>query len=420
MADRSLLDAYLARLDASLPLTDAERADALEEIEGHIADVTAELIERGLPADVAERRALSRLGAPERLADDLAAAHRGPRDLLAAAGVGLRVTVRTVVWSVLVTWIMVFVIGIALALAWALVNRVVTLPHVDWTRWINAPLVAGTMALAAYSVGRSVVRPVARAAHRPERAVRVAVLLVGLPVAAWAGFAWIDLQWNLVGAAIAALLPAWFAAGVLRPNLVPAWFPLDRPRIGWGLIAVIVISIAGLQAVGAPAQQTFDGVGREFDPITEFIAIAPFDHFDVAPLEIPTDESSTNISSACDACSGPVHVDESWTLTRRDALVGWTDVHVELWAAGHDSVDAPLDQNAGMVRIATAPLAVSGRHATASVSFDPLPTSEYYHLAVVGTDPEGERQLAAWPQFRQWTWSGSPLEFFHALASSAW
>lgn len=162
MAESSLLDAYLARLDASLPLTDTERRAAIEEIAGHVADATAELVGRGLPADVAERRALSRLGAPERLADDLAAAHRAPRDLVLAAGVALRTAIRATVWSVLVTWIMLFVIGLVLALAWALVSRIVTLPHVDWTRWLNAPLASGTMALAAYAVGRSVVRPVAR------------------------------------------------------------------------------------------------------------------------------------------------------------------------------------------------------------------------------------------------------------------
>ena len=415
MADRSLLDTYLERLDGSLSLTDAERAATLEEIAAHVADATAELVERGLPADVAERRALSRLGAPERLADDLAAAHRTPRDLLAAAGVGLRVSVRAIVWSVLVTWVMVFVIGIALALAWAVVSRLVTLPRVDWTGWINGPLVAGTMALAAYAVGRSIVRPVALAAHRPAGQIRAAVLVAGLPLAAAAGLAWIDLQWNLVGATVAALLPAWYAAGVLRPNLLPAWFPANRPRIGWLLIAVILISIAGLQAVGAPAQQTFDDVGREFDPTTEFIAIAPFDHFELAPLE-PSVTDDATLDPGFGEGTGPIVWSQRLRLTSATALRGWSDLHVEVWAADRDGVDGPLNASAGLVRLASAPLTVSGRRAAASVWIEPLPTSEFYYLAVVGTDPAGERQLAAWPGFRQWTWSGTPLEFFGALA----
>ncbi|MEO8247637.1 MAG: permease prefix domain 1-containing protein [Chloroflexota bacterium] len=411
MADRSLLDAYLARLDASLPLTDAERVDALEEIEGHIADVTAELIERGLPADVAERRALSRLGAPERLAHDLAAAHRTPRDLLVATGVALRSTVRAVVWSVLVTWVLVFVIGLALALAWALVSRLVTLPHIE-TGWVNAPLVAGTMALAAFAVGRSIVRPVALAAHRPERGVRVAVLLVGLPIAALAGLAWIDLSWNFVGAALAALLPAWFTAGVLRPDLMPAWFPLDRPRIGWALIAVIVISLAGLTVSGGMPTQTVTGIGREIDPATEFIAIAPFKHFDLAPLE------EINADGAFDdgynRGTGPIEWSLTWRRTSGDALAGWTDLRAEVWVTGGDAIDGPLAAGEAVGPVASAPISVVGSRATTSLSVRAVPTREFYYLAVVGTDPDGERQLAAWPHFRQWTWSGTPLEFILA------
>lgn len=418
MAERSLLDAYLARLEASLPLTDAERAAAVEEIAGHIADVTAELVERGLPADVAERRALSRLGAPERLADDLAAAHRGPRDLLVASGVALRSAVRAIVWSVLVTWIMVFVIGLILALAWALANRLVRLPNVDWTPWINAPLAAGTMAVAAYAVGRSIVRPVTLAAHRPEREVCAAVLLVGLPLAAWAGLSWISLPWNLVGATMAALLPAWFAAGVLRPHLVPAWFPLDRPRIGWGLIAVIVISLAGLSVTGGMPTQTFTDVGGQLEPATEFIAIAPFEHVETAPLEEATTDGAT--FGGFGQGVGPIDWSQTWRLTSADALASWTDLRAEVWAIGHDTFDGPLVAGDAIGPVASAPVSVMGRRATAALSFPAVPDREYYYLAVVGTDPDGERQLAAWPSFRQWTWSGTPLEYFVALTSSAW
>lgn len=123
-------------------------------------------------------------------------------------------TVRTVIWSVLVCWGVAYVLTMALGLAWALANRLVVLPQIDWTPLLNAPLVALIMAVAAYAVGRSVVRPVAVAAHRSERAVRLAVLGVGLPLCAWAGLAWIEQRWNLPAAAMAALLPAWFALGV--------------------------------------------------------------------------------------------------------------------------------------------------------------------------------------------------------------
>ncbi|MEO8245692.1 MAG: hypothetical protein ABI622_01110 [Chloroflexota bacterium] len=75
------------------------------------------------------------------------AAHRLPSDLLIAAGIALRWKIRITICSFLATWIMVFVIGMAAALASALIDRLVMLPHVDWAPWINAPLAAITMGL---------------------------------------------------------------------------------------------------------------------------------------------------------------------------------------------------------------------------------------------------------------------------------
>jgi hypothetical protein len=409
--DRPLRDVYLDRLDQALPLDDADRVAAVEEIEAHHADAVAELVERGLPLDVAERRALSRLGAPERLAGDLAAAHRTPRDLLLAAGVALRWTVRTTVWSVLVTWIMIFVLALALGLAWALVNRLVPLPRTEWPQWINPLLGALTMATAAYAVGRSIVRPVARAAHRPEHGVRVAVLVIGLPLAAWAGLGWISLDWNLLGAAVAGLLPAWFALGVLRPHLLPAWYPLDRPRIGWALIAVILISMAGLSVTGVAPSGSVGADVQPMDPATQFAAIAPFPAWEQEPL-------APGSGDAVPYARGDTgdEWNETWRIGPSTELADWSTVEVELWATGSDP-SAALPPGTAVVRVLTAPLAVIGREARTTVAFEPLPEVAYYYLAVVGTDPDGTRELLAWPSFRQWQWDGTPWDYFASRLS---
>ncbi len=410
MADRSLLDAYLRRLGAALPLAESERTAAVEEIAAHLADTTAELVERGLPADVAERRALSRLGAPERLADDLAAAHRAPRDLLIATGVALRLGIVTVVRSVLATWVLIFVIGIALALPWTLANRVFGLGAIDWTLLTNGPLAGLTMSLAAYAVGRTIVRPVASAAHRPQRTVRIAILAIGIPLAAWIGLAWIALEWNLIGVVLAVLLPAWFALGIVRPRLLPAWFPLERPRVALALIAVILVSLAGLSVAGAPYPGG-EGRVREVDPATEFAAIAPLADTEALPLE---DIAAHPLASGYDRGAGPIGWSQDWRLTgASSSLAGWRDVQVEVWTSTQNEMTGPLVVGS-TIRIASAPLTVSGGLASTWVMFEALPDTEFYYLAVVGIGADGQRELLAWPTFRQWIWSGTPWQYLVA------
>jgi hypothetical protein len=90
-----LVQSYLDRLALALPLRPRDRADAVEEIAAYVADATAEFIDRGLPPQAAQRQALQRLGAPERLAADLVAAHRRPRHLLVTAGTAVAVSLGT-------------------------------------------------------------------------------------------------------------------------------------------------------------------------------------------------------------------------------------------------------------------------------------------------------------------------------------
>ena len=298
----------------------------------------------------------------------------------------------------------------ALALLWALANRLVSLPQVDWTPWINAPLAGTTMALAAFAVGRSIVRPVARAAHRSKRRVRLAMLAVGTPLTAWAGLTWISLEWNAVGAAVAALLPAWFAIGLFRPNLLPAWYPLDRPRIGLALVVVIVISLAGLSGTGGmPSGAQPDEMGQPIDPATEFGAIAPFPQWETAPFEeIPVDAEPMYGQGV-----GPITWQSAWRVRAPSELDGWATVQVEVWATDIDA-GQQITPIARGVRLATAPLVQRGTRGSADLVVTPVPDRDAYYVAVVGTAADGRRELLGWPAFRQWTWRGTPWDYFAA------
>ena len=76
MPDRDLRDVYLERLADSLSLPDGERRAAVEEIDSHVELAADEMAGRGTPRDAAVRQVLKRLGAPDRLARDITAAHR--------------------------------------------------------------------------------------------------------------------------------------------------------------------------------------------------------------------------------------------------------------------------------------------------------------------------------------------------------
>jgi hypothetical protein len=401
---------YIRRLERALPLPEGERDAAIEEIEGHLEDAIGALRREGLPAALAEYRSLERLGTPERLAEELAAAHRTPRNVLIATGVGLRVAVGTALWSFIAVGAVLFTVGIAFVALYVLAQRLIPFPRVDLGSDASSTLIAGAVAISGYAVGRAVVPPVAIAARRRPAAARPIILLVGGGLAAWIGLTWLRQPWSIEGAIVVALLPAWFTLGVLAPRLVPLWLPSRRVIGGIALMA-IVLSVVGLFVAG-PGTPAGEAVEREVDPATEFGVIAPFDHSFGPPLEmIPTAPQTVPIDSG----SGRITWYQQWALSRPDALAGWQDVHVEVWASpALMRMDGSLIDHA-TGPLASAPLSVLARRASASLSFEALPNYGFYHLAVVGTDPDGERQLAAWPGFRQWTWVGTPLEFFVAI-----
>lgn len=412
MSDRTLIDVYLDQLGSALPLPEAERAAAIEEIAAYLADATAALRERGVPLEAAQRQALHRLGAPERLAADLAAAHRQPRHLLEAAGTALAVSLGAAFRSFVVAWAAILLIALAFGLALAAVRHWFG-PQVlamDWSPLLDGLLPAVVGAVTAYAVGRGLLRPVALAARLPPEQVRPAALLVGCVVATLLGLTVFEARWTVPTALLMAAMPVWFALGVLRPDLLPRWFPGTRLTAA-AVLGLIVIGMGLTLAIGSTAYpSTSSGGATSFDPAEQYAHIGPFVSLEHPPVELDADSWSGGPSEG----PGLVTFERSGLLSSSAVLDGWTDLRLEVWRGPVGEPNGPIIDPTATRPLATAPLEVDGRRVSGEVTFRPLIDRTTYYVAITGRDGAGERWQVAWPSAEFWRWRGTPLQLLLA------
>lgn len=412
MPDEALVDIYLDRLASALPLPETERAAAVEEIAAYLADATAALVERGVPRDAAQDQALRRLGAPERLAGDLAAAHRQPRHLLEAAGTALAVTLGTAFRGVVGAGALILLVSLIFGLALAAVRKVVgpQLLAMDWSPLLDGLLPAVVGAVTAYAVGRAVVLPVSLAARRAPEQVRPVALVVGGVVMTWIGLTAIEAHWTPPTALLMAALPVWFALGVLRPDLVPRWFPGSR----WMATVVLALLVVGLGMTLALGGMVSTSGGARLtvadDPEKEYAHIGPFVSLEHPPITLADTTSSVGPFEG----PGPITFERSGTISSSTALDDWTDLRLEVWQGPAGEPNGPVIDKTASDPLATAPLAVGGSRVSGEVTFRPLPDRWVYYVAVTGLDANGERWQLAWPSAEFWRWRGTPLELILA------
>jgi hypothetical protein len=234
--------------------------------------------------------------------------------------------------------------------------------------------------------------------------VRPWILALGCLVSAWIGFFLIEAEYEPISLVLTALLPAWFALGVLRPRLLPAWFPGNAKAIGLVLVlvATLVLLPLGLIASSAVSPTSQPEPIYSLPPAPSFERIAPLD------------ESSDLLFATTSSSWAETMQSYSWELADRDALGGWTDLHVEVWAGiGPENVSG----------IGTIDPAVSGPLSrvpvdrsqpgllTAELALPLIPERDHYLVALVGTDPGGERRLLTEPQDEIGHWSGSVWDY---------
>ena len=409
MPDRQLLEAYLERLVDAMSLPDEERRAAAEEIAAHVDEAVTDMQGHGLPADVAERRALERLGAPERLADDLTAARRQGVHALAAVGTALRVTILTGLQYLLFTWAAIMVVAITLSLGAAGIRRIVGVDvlQADWTPLTSGLLPAVAGCAVTYGIGRTILAPVAVAARRPAAQVRLPLAMAGVGVTAWMALTVVIAPFHAAGALLMASAPGWFLLGLLRHESRPA--PVLSSRMLVFTLAIFVIGLAGLAFLaGGSASGVTSSESEAWEPNAWYGAIGPFAGGDEPPLDF-----AEGADRFLGPGPGPVRVERSWAAPA-GFLDAWSDVRLEVWAGPPGTLNGPALDPAATKPLATAPVTFDGRRLIGAVEFSPRPDREQYYVATTGIGADGVRMQLAWPDVEWWRWEGTVVDFLGA------
>lgn len=411
MRERDLSQRWFERLDDALSLPTDERLSAVEEIEAHVELAADELAARGVPRDVAVRRTLEQLGAPERLARDITAAHRRPLDILTAAGVAFRVTLATGFTAFVLAWAGLVLLIMLSGLAVQGVRRLVDSQflQVDWSPMLDGLIPAAIGALVALAVGRALVPPVATAAHRSRSQVRWPILILGVAAAAGVAMTAIEARWSATTALAMMSLPAWYALGVLRPDLGPRWQLPRRWFIGL-VVLMLTLPIVGL-AFGRVTVTTGGSIQSEpFDPNVAYSAVGRFVDLEEPPLRVVEDPDGTAPWTG----PGPIRIERTGTFVTNARA--WTDVRLEVWQGPMDDVDGPGLDPSATAPLVTAPMTIDGRRVHGAVDLGPAPGRSFYYVAVTGLTHDGERVQLAWPGIEHWQWRGTVLQFAEAIA----
>ncbi len=54
----------------------------------------------------------------------------------------------------------------------------------------------------------------------------------------------------------------------------------------------------------------------------------------------------------------------------------------------------------------------TGRRLSALLTFGPLPSRQFYYVAVTGIGADGVRMQLAWPEVVMWEWRGTVAQWF--------
>lgn len=247
MRDPRDRDAFLAAVRSRLDLPDAMTREVLEELTGHLDDAGSDLRAAGLSSEDAERRAIGRLGDPEKLGADLARARRGRRRALAAVGGG----VRAVIVEGIRAWIfLALVFGLAAILAIPAASFVLHALGRSTSSYFGGPLgslvtvaaVAGGFAYLGWIVPARVARP----AVRSVLGVRRPVALLGFAVGS-------AIVWFLVRVAMDPVLavglpfgPVVFALAALRAPERPTFRVGFVPALIGGAVLFVPMTLLAL------------------------------------------------------------------------------------------------------------------------------------------------------------------------------
>jgi hypothetical protein len=248
-------DAFLAHVSAGLDLPESLARDVLEELAGHLDEAAAELRSQGISAEDADRRAISRLGDPRVLGRGLSSAHQGRRQLLAAAGGGIR--------AVLVEGIRAYLfLGLSFALAAAFVipiaSSLLHLAGTSTSSYFGGPLgscvtVFAVLGGSAY-LGWVLPARIATPALRSVRGVRRTVSAIGFGIGSAVVWLLLPLTLDPVLAVGLPLAPVAFAVAALRAPETPTFRVGYIPAVILVAALILPMTLVAL-ATATPSQQ---------------------------------------------------------------------------------------------------------------------------------------------------------------------
>ena len=413
-------ESFLRDVADGLPFDQAERAEVLEELRGHVADSSADLEAGGLSPEEAERIAVGRLGSAETLARNLTDARRSRRRLLAAAGAGT--------WAVVTSGIYGWIVGLLLAiLAWFATVSVVR--FVGPFAFDSVSFIAIGAAL--YAAG-SAVTPVvaARAGYGTDRVRRLVAPVGALLVGAYALAGWSG-PLDVVAVVAILSLPAWWILGTLRRTR----FRRGSMR-AFGVLLVVAVTLTVTAQVAEM---------RLRNPLSRDATFA--DAADApARIAAPMPEAirATLTGSGGMSISGPAGVGAgSFTLDVSDATLfaGWSGLRVEAWKAvdpgsfsptpvsptasgpfaTEPAVWSPPGEMPGgsMTWSSSVPWGPKAMTLSGSVRLDRTPGITAAWVALTGIAPDGQRHLIGDPNYVEATFNGTTLDWLRASFADA-
>jgi hypothetical protein len=411
-------EAFLRQVADGLPFDEAEKLDILRELASHLADSTSRFESEGLMLDEAERRALDRLGPPDRLAVELTHARRTPRRLLAAAGAGTWAAVSGVVYGYLFGLLV--LVGASFVTI-PLAAGVVRLFGGSWGSLLdNTAMTLLALGVGVYVAGLKVTSvAAARAGYHIRAARRVTTALGGALVAGFALVGWSGiLTW--LDVAILLSLPAWFVVGAWRSTA--AAFPSRRWRLQILGLMLVIVPLGLVLGAGQQPQ----GSGSGWSPA------------DVGRIGLPTPEAvaaAQGIESGGGNFGG---IETIGTVIRDPAvLAGWRDLRVEAWRStgvvGIDPNLMALDPAArGPFAVGPAGFETPGQtprwmwgsgnavpdgsvRLSGSVRVDRSPNVTLAWVAITGLGPDGHRYIINGPSLESTTFNGTAVDWLTAV-----
>jgi hypothetical protein len=395
--------AYLGRVGDRLGMPPDSKADILEELDGHVAESVAGLIDEGLTPELAEREALARLGDPGELADGIRRARQTRRRLLLATGFGVWAAVGGAFWGYLFAFAVVTVSALFSSALVAFALQQLQITHSGW----DVPSSLMTIPFAAFAAvyaGRNVPPAVSRRSDRPVRAVASPIALAGgLALAVLAIFL-VRVPLDPETVVVLLLLPVGFAAG--------AWTSRDnatakgriRLRGRW-VVTTIVLTTAVLAFV---ATQTLriDPDGPSSEPAFGFERVGP-------PADQVLGSAVVGVGTSWSGTfwTGEDPFEMELTVDPPAGLSGWRELRLEAWPA--DDVSSRVNASAS-APVVVAPLRVKDGGWAGRLDLPVAKQRTWFVIFATGIAPDGRHYVLSGPDgpIPSRPWVGSVWEWF--------